>query len=231
MLGGDPIEEVDLMNPRRFTPGLALAVATTGLLIWAPLAGTRSQPAYKWGAVANGLQMSLRPGPKSPEAVRAPQFNVEIRNIGDKDLLLVLGTMLSNGEKQYPDALRVLLTNAQGETLDCQDPILLTPVGGWIGPLIVPLSVGASYSVPVDLNKWTTGWKLCYGPRKTPPLTNGKYTVRVQYAANKDYWPAPGILRPRSSEPDQIFWAGTILMPKWLGEVTSNSMSFEVRGN
>jgi hypothetical protein len=146
--------------------------------------------------------------------------------------MLLLGEMLANGQKQYPEAVRVILTNPQRENLDCGIPGPAV-IAGWAGPFIVPLPVGASYSLPVDLKDWTANWKWCYAPRMPLPLTLavGKYTLRARYSAHAEkgnYWPVPGEPPPRyQPPPDQILWVGIILMPKWLGTVTSNEAEIQ----
>src|SRR5208282_3765702 len=194
------------------------------------------QKGEEWGGVENGLQMSVSPAHESRESSAAFQFRVEIRNVGEKDLLLLLGEMLANGKKQSPSAVRVLLTNPQGENLDCGVPGD-GMIAGWVGPFIVPLPVGASYSLPIDLKNWTANWRWCYPPqdirRMLVPftLTAGKYVLRAQYSANAEkgnYWPTPREPPPRYQQPpDQILWAGIILMPKWIGTVTSNQVEFQ----
>jgi hypothetical protein len=90
----------------------------------------------EWGKAENGLQMCIYPEHKSPD-LAAYQFRVEIRNVGVRDLLLLLGEMLANGKTQRPDAVRILLSNPQGENLNCGVPGD-AGVAGWVGPFIVP---------------------------------------------------------------------------------------------
>jgi hypothetical protein len=47
---------------------------------------------------------------------KAPKFTVELRNAGENDLIFNLGMMLANGKKQYPNAVALTLTDAQGKS-------------------------------------------------------------------------------------------------------------------
>jgi len=40
---------------------------------------------------------------------KVPRFKVELRNVGEKDLLLNLGIMTRSGEQQYPSAVSLIL--------------------------------------------------------------------------------------------------------------------------
>ena len=195
----------------------------------------------EWGEPENGLQLSLVPANGSPASSKGFQFRVEIRNVGSNDLLLKLGGMLANGQRQYPNALSLLITNPKGEAIECGFPGPFA-VAGWVGPFILPLPADASFVLPVDLEKWTQNWKSCFAPHAYIPLNlaSGKYTLRAQYTAKiqKDHhfapWsgqivpsvpPIPGT--PTSTA--EIQWAGQILLPAWIGTATSNQLQFELR--
>src|SRR5580698_9451601 len=44
-----------------------------------------------------------------------PKFRMELQNVGKRDLVLKLGITLSNGSKQYPDALVLMIIDPQGK--------------------------------------------------------------------------------------------------------------------
>ena len=218
-----------MYSPRCATNLLLMCIAAC-FYISSPLLGLAGQGEEEWGKAVNGLQMSIYPERKSRDSTAAYQFRVEIRNVGQKDLLLLLGQMLANGRIQRPEAVRLLMTNPQGENLNCGVPGegIIT---GLILPFIVPLPVGASYSLPVDLKSWTANWTRCYTPRDAVPLREGKYTLRAQYSASAEdgnSWPDPGGPRPRFQQPDQMFWGAFILMPKWIGTVISDQAEFQL---
>jgi len=216
-------------SPRCATNLLPMNIAAC-FCISSSLLGLAGQGEGEWGKAVNGLQMSIYPERKSRDSVAAYQFRVEIRNVGEKDLLLLLGQMLANGKTQRPYAVRVLLSNPRGENLSCGVPGD-GMIAGLVLPFIVPLPVGASYSLPVDLKSWTANWEWCYTLSMAVPLTEGKYTLRAQYSTGPEepnYWPSPGGLRPLLEDPDQMIWGPFILMPKWIGTVISNQAEFHV---
>jgi hypothetical protein len=171
--------------------------------------------------------MSLFPAGEAPAA--RFRFRVEIRNVGSNDLLLNMGVMLANGRKQFPDAVTVLITNPKGKTEECglQGP---AAVAGWVGPFVVPVPAGASFSLPIDLEKLTSDWKSCFAPRGYVNLipAPGKYAVRVQFTEksqiNEHLPPIPGLPPSTTS----IEWGGQILCPVWIGRVISNQVEFEL---
>jgi hypothetical protein len=158
-------------------------------------------------------------------------FRVEIRNVGEIDLLLLLGGMVANGRKQYPEAVKILLTDPQGEGLTCEIRDGPFAIHGWGGPFIVPLLVGASFSLPIDLMHGN----LCSTPHTIVrlALTPGWYVLRARYTTSAEkgnYFPMAGSPRPRFQQPDTIVWGGIILIPKWFGTATSDQLEFQVPG-
>ena len=143
------------------------------------------QTGQAWGEPENGLQMSLFPASGLPASSTAFRFRVEVRNVGSYDLLLKLGAMAGNGQRQYPYAVSVLLTNPKGETMECGYPRPFTASGAAPAPFIVPLPTEASFVLPVDLEKWTQNWKSCFAAHAYIPLDlrAGQYGLRVRYAA------------------------------------------------
>jgi hypothetical protein len=81
-----------------------------------------------------------------------PKFRVELRNLGARDLILNLGFTLSNGSKQYPSALVLMII---GPDRKARQFDLIGPPGvaGRMDPLVLPLPVGSTFSLPVDLGK------------------------------------------------------------------------------
>ena len=185
------------------------------------------QKGQEWGKPENGVQMSLFPASESTKD--GFRFRVEIRNIGSNDLLLNLGGMLANGRKQYPDAVAVLITNPKGETEECGFPGPWS-AAGWVGPFVVPVPAGASFSLPIDLKKWTQDWKSCFAPPTYIELNlaPGKYAVRVQFTGkshrNEHMPPIPGLPPSTTS----MEWGGQILCPVWIGTLISNQVDFEL---
>jgi hypothetical protein len=117
---------------------------------------------------------------------------------------------LANGKKQYADGIRLLLTDPQGKLLhlDMTGPGL---IAGRVDPMVVPLPVGATFLLPIDLKDYSAPkekiWDL--------DLTPGEYTVSVEYT---------GVGVPRRAA--NLDMQGVSLMPYWTGTVDSNKLPF-----
>jgi hypothetical protein len=185
-----------------------------GLFVSVPLlcALSASQnPAPKaWGKSINGLQMTIYLDQMDSEQSKLPKFRVELRDAGAHDLIVNLGMMLANGKLQYPDAVDLTLTDAQGVShpLGLLGPIV---IDGRVDPLVVPIPVGAAFSIPVDLDKYV-GDEL---PRQ---LKSGFYSLQANFAG-----------RVVTDDETNLDVKGISLMPYWTGTVTSNKLRFEIR--
>ena len=104
------------MNSHRCAMNPGLTCIAVCFCVLSPLRCSAQEKGEEWGQAVNGLQMSVHPAHGSREPSATFQFRVEIRNVGERDLMLLLGEMLANGQKQYPEAVRVILTNPQGNT-------------------------------------------------------------------------------------------------------------------
>ena len=194
---------------RRHVPvHIALACAVLLLLGGSSAPLTATPP--PWSKKINGLQMTIHPDQTHDPQSKTPSFRVELRNSGENDYVLNLGVMLGNGKTQYPRAVVVILTDSRGTSrrLDLTEP---TFVAGRIDPLVVPLAVGASFSIPVNLHKYWAAESSEFDPKFEP----GKYYLEARFTgtgasdANKDL-------------------VGIGLMPYWEGTVVSNRLQFEV---
>jgi len=147
--------------------------------------------------------------PETPISSQSqPRFRVELRNIGDHDLILNLGMMLANGRRQYADAIALLLTLPSGSE---QRLRLIGPamINGRVDPLVVPLPVGASFSIPVDLGKFAPFGK------KPLILEPGTYTLEAEFEGKKAVNP-------------NLDMGGVALMPYWTGIVFSEKIAFTI---
>jgi len=196
------------MEPwRRFGKKLlvlsAVMVVTTTILakVAEGLAGSEGTP-------VDGLQISVLPAQTADQSELRPAFTVELRNLGDHDLILNLGIMLANGRRQYADAITLLLGFPSGSK---QRLVLMGPafVAGRMDPLVVPLPVGASFSIPVDFTKFAPFGK---DPLKLEP---GTYVLQAQFQGKKAINP-------------NLDMQGMALMPYWTGTVISNKLQFEI---
>jgi hypothetical protein len=143
---------------------------------------------------------------------KAPKFRVELRNAGENDLILNLGMMLANGKKQYPNAVGLTLTDAQGKS---RRFVLREPayVAGRLDPLVLPIPAGAAFSIPVDFDKYWAAASKEFDYKPKP----GNYSLEAQFTGK-------GV----SQQEANLDVKGIALMPYWTGKVTSNHLQFEV---
>jgi hypothetical protein len=159
-----------------------------------------------WGDVVSGLQMRINLDQAESVQMKIPKFRVELRNAEQSDLTLNLGTMFDNGRKQYPTAVFLNLTDAQGKSrrLDLIEP---PAIGGRLDPFVLSLPAGASFSMPVDLDKYFAAASQEYDYKSTP----GAYSLEAQFTGK-------GV--PRDMD--------LLLGHYWEGTVKSNRLRFDV---
>ena len=168
--------------------------------------------APEWGAPVNGLQMAMHLDRTRGAQFRAPKFTVELRNAGERDLVLNLGSMLANGKSQYPSAIVLTLTDAHGKSrrLELRGP---AGVAGRVDQLVLPIPVGARFAIRVDLrNYWapvTEEFEI--------KLNRGLYSIEAQLTGK-------GV----SYDNANLDMKGLSAMPFWQGTVTSNRIRFIV---
>ncbi len=139
-----------------------------------------------------------------------PLFRVEICNSGDQSLLLKLGTIYRGQDAL--SAIHLLLTEADGKTIDLE-PFQGGIVSGRIDPLIVPIPVGATFVLRVDLTDYMSigehVWQLELAP--------GRYKLTARYVGT-----------PVSRREANLDMPGLALMHYWTGSVDSNTLPFSV---
>ncbi|HJZ52688.1 MAG TPA: hypothetical protein VJ228_10850 [Candidatus Acidoferrales bacterium] len=162
--------------------------------------------ARTWGDVVSGLQMRINLDQAKNVQVKTPKFRVELRNAEESDLTLNLGIMLDNGRKQYPTAIFLNLTDTQGKSrrLDLIEP---ADVAGRLDPFVLSLPVGATFSMPVDLDKYFAPSSEEYDYKPTP----GTDSLEAQFTGK-------GV--PRDMD--------LLLGHYWEGTVKSNRLRFDV---
>ena len=195
-------------SPRTVYETLRIALLTALVL----LISIQDRPSLASSEAIHELEMTMRvdPGGESPSKV--PKFRVELRNVGDHDLILNLGMMLANGRRQYADAIVLTILDPHGRTRKFQ---LKGPgfIAGRVDPLIVPLPVASTFSVPVDLdNYWTAS-----SQEPDYRFEHGAYSLEAQFSG-----------RGLSQQDANLDVKGLALMPYWMGSVSSNRLQFEV---
>lgn len=168
--------------------------------------------AETWGEAVSGLQMTIYADGAERVRSKVPKFRVELRNAGQTDLVVNLGIMLANGKAQYPNAVVLILTDAQGKSrrLDLREP---AAVGGRVDPFVLPIPIGATFSIPVDLDKYWAAESKEFDYKLNP----GTYSLEAQFAG-----------RSVSQQEANLDVKGIALMPYWTGTAASNQLRFEV---
>ena len=72
------------------------------------------------GSANTGLRMAISSATTATETSVGPQFDIVIENVGDSDVVVNLGFMLSNGKVMFPEAIRLVLTDPRGTTRELQ---------------------------------------------------------------------------------------------------------------
>jgi hypothetical protein len=168
--------------------------------------------APEWGAPVNGLQMAMHLDRTRGAQSRTPKFTVELRNAGERDIVLNLGSMLANGKSQYPSAIVLTLTDVHGKSrrLELRGP---AGIAGRVDQLVLPIPVGARFAIRVDLrNYWapvTEEFEI--------KLKRGMYSIEAQLTGK-------GIRYDDAN----LDLKGLSAMPFWQGTVTSNRIRFIV---
>jgi len=201
--------KVPMNFAKRCHKTIAIALLT-GLL---PVAGSLSAGPQVEQA-NQGLRMNVRVESEEVGEGKVPKFRVELQNSGEEDLILYLGFMLGGGRKQYPTKIVLILTDAQGKARRFN---LIGPGGiaGAMGPLLVPLPVGSTFSIPVDLGKYWAAASKEYEYKLKP----GSYFLEAQFSG-----------QDMTQQGANLELRGLTSLPCWTGSISSNKLRFEVPG-
>jgi hypothetical protein len=162
----------------------------------------------------SGLRMSVRLDSNHVADPKVPKFTVELQNTGEKDLILNLGFMLANGKNQYPNAIVLILTDSKGKIrrFELTGPAI---IAGRLDPLIVPLPVGSTFSIPVDPEKYWVLESKEFEYKGKP----GTYLIEAQLTG-----------KGLSQQEANLDVKGLALLPYWMGTISSNRLQFEFAG-
>ena len=163
----------------------------------------------QWGEAVDGLQISISIADSSKSGV--PEFQVALRNSGEHDVSLNIGSMLAGGKVQLPDKISFSLIDATGKTRALHFSDRRYPaVVGRMDNYIVPLRSGSIYTMTIGLDQMFS-MDISDFATKLPP---GKYQITAQYQGT-------GAQHPNLDMP------GIKLMNFWLGKLQSNTLSVE----
>lgn len=156
---------------------LCFALVLSGGLSGCKTGSTRgSRGNQQSGAVTDGLQMSLSISKSSnPDD---PEFEVAIRNVGEKDVTLNLGIMLANGKVQLPEKIRLNLADKSGKTRELFfSDKRFAAISGRVDDYVVPLRAGSTYTISLQLDQFWSPDTKEFELRLKP----GRYEVSAQF--------------------------------------------------
>ena len=161
-----------------------------------------------WGPASAGLRTAVWTTPSDMEGPGAPQVHVGIENVGESDVILNLGFMLGNGDKMYPLAVGLVLTDTDGKVQRLEYP---TPgVGGRVDDFLVALRAGSMYSLRLALNEY-------WVPREARlKLGRGTYRIEARFTG--------GVARQINLDTE-----GIATLRFWKGLLQSNVATFTLR--
>jgi hypothetical protein len=152
---------------------------------------------------------SVRPGTVISQWA---EFDVTIQNVGDKDTILNLGSMLANGKVHWPTALLLSLTDAKGNTRELQffdkrHPAII----GRLDDMTVSLPRGAAYILRLSLEHYCSLNTKDFALRLAP----GRYQITARFEG-------------KGADHVNLDMAGIALMNFWKGTLRSSVLDFEV---
>ena len=164
-------------------------------------------PMQIWSPATDGMRMAIsvvKPGIATQPDI---EFYLAFQNIGSKDFVLNLGMMLGNGKVQEPDAIRLMLTDPNGQTRGFQCS-KVRAIGGRVDDFLAALPVGATYVLRLNLNQY-----CCIAP--VVKLTAGRYRIAAQF-------------KGRGAQFVNLDTPGIRLLNFWMGSVQTNPLEFEI---
>jgi hypothetical protein len=118
------------MNPSKLAVKVSWALAVAALFFLSAGFSAAQEPggrmgvfAWSRGKAVDGLEMTLSLDQANRRS-NVPTFKIELRNAGKTDLLLNLGTMASDGARQLPSSISLILVDPQGkpQRLELRNP-------------------------------------------------------------------------------------------------------------
>jgi hypothetical protein len=155
------------------------------------------------------LQIAVFPDPDESGHGKVSKFRVELRNVGEADMILDLGNII--GKKQNPVNIAPTLFDARGRSLHLVDLTQPMYVAGWVGPTFLPLPAGSRFSIAVDLARY---WLPMPDDEFEKPLAPGTYWLQAQVNVKGD------------SQSEREFGCG--VRSSWSGTITSNRLRFDI---
>lgn len=169
-------------------------------------------------ALAPGLRITAEEKPGPPAAATplgisisatqreftdaVPVFEVTLRNTGNEDLMVNVGMMLANGKRLLPDAIQLVLVDAEGHSRELH--LEGVPgVAGRVDDYLIPLRVGSTHSLRLGLDDYWCPKAKEFRIR----LKRGEYRVCAKLTSK-----------------------GARFMDVWTGTIQSEAATFRVGG-
>jgi hypothetical protein len=165
------------------------------------------------GTPVGGLRLRLHAHATKKDRKKPGYYLVEIENVGNRDLNVRLGFSLNNGRSHHPDAFDLIVTapGKQPRRLIYFDG--LGGVAGRVDPLVVPLPVGASYTLRFPFDSFVTPVEL-----KPLDMTATDYQIAVVLTG-----------RSVTDHDVNLDTKGQVLMACWEGKARSNQLQVKSR--
>jgi hypothetical protein len=195
--------------PKRVHKNL-LVVLATSLLLLPAISAALNPRGQASDEPVGGLQIAVFLDPDESEHGKVPKFRVELRNVGEDDMILDLGGM--NGKKQDPKNIALTLFDTRGRSLHLMDLTQPTYAAGWVGPMFLALPAGSRFSIAVDLARY---W--------LPPVTDDEFEKPL---APGTYWLQAQISVKGDSQAEREFGCG--VRSSWSGTISSNRLRFNI---
>lgn len=197
------------MKTLKATALSAIGICTLLSLLSPASSKGRTAENLQWGAPVDGLQMSILAAGSGN--VDVPQFQVALRNTGERDVVLNLGIMLANGKVQLPERIRLSLTDAGGRTREFRFFDKRYPaVAGRVDDYVVPLRVGSTYLLTFNLDQFWSPDAKDFQLK----LSQGKSQLVAHFEGGK-------------AQASNLDTPGMRLMNFWEGKLQSNVLAVE----
>jgi hypothetical protein len=143
------------------------------------------------------------------------EFDIAIQNVGSTDVVLNLGFMLANGKVMFPQAIRLLVIDAQGETRELHFSDRRYPgIAGRVDDFIVALRSGSSYVLRVNLEQYVS-------------VKTGEFVLKLPYGQYR----MAARFEGQGAGTSNGDMRGVALLNSWKRTLESNSLEFEVGGH
>ena len=169
------------------------------------------RPSQALGSSADGLRIGISAVTETIPSHGA-KFIVALQNTSNADFVLNLGVMLGNGKVMLPNAVHLQLTDRiLGNTLALQFCGGPAAIGGRVDDYTVALQAGATYALPVSLDKYCGLAPTGLGVKLLP----GRYQISAGFDG-------------RGAMTKNLDLAGVALLNFWKGTIQTDILEFDV---